>query len=82
MQDRVPLYPGRVTLTPVSGQTNTYDMVRADQPTQEGTPLNKNNLLKDATAALWGLGSDATPDDVLHAISTPISKEKINEICT
>lgn len=64
MQDRVSLYPGRVTLTPVAGQANTYDMVRADQPTQEGTPLNKASLLTDATAALYGLGTDAVPNDV------------------
>lgn len=68
MQDRVPLYPGRVTLTPVSGQANTYDMARADQPSQEGTPLNKGSLLKDSTAALFGLGADAVPDDALRAI--------------
>lgn len=71
MQDRVPLYPGRVKLTPVAGQENTYDMVRADQPTQAGTPLNKDSLLKDATAALFGLGTDAVPDDVLKKISPP-----------
>ena len=69
MQDRVPLYPGRVTLTPVSGQANTFDLVRADQPTQEGTPLNKANLLKDTTAALFGLGTDAVPDDALALLS-------------
>lgn len=69
MQDRVPLYPGRVTLTPVSGQANTYDLTRADQPTKEGTPLNKASLLKDATAALFGLGTDAVPDDALHLLS-------------
>lgn len=63
MQDRIPTYPGRVTLTPVAGQANTYDMVRADQPTQAGTPLNKATLLKDATAALFGLGPDIVPDD-------------------
>ena len=68
MQDRVPIYPGRVRLTPVSGQENTYDMVRADSPTQEGTPLNKATLLKDATAAMFGLGSEAVPDDVLAFI--------------
>lgn len=65
MQDRVPLYPGRVALTPVEGQANTYDMVRADQPTQAGTPLSKANLLKDTTAAQFGLGAEAVPDDVL-----------------
>lgn len=65
MQDRVPLYPGRVTMTPVEGQANTYDMVRADQPTQAGTSLSKANLLKDTTAAQFGLGAEAVPDDVL-----------------
>ena len=39
--DRLPTYPGRVKLTPVSGQTNVYDMVREDSPVTEGTPLNK-----------------------------------------
>ena len=70
MQDRVPLYPGRVKLTPVAGQENVYDMVRADQPTQEGTPLNKNSLLKDATAALFQLSGDtALPDKVFEILS-------------
>ncbi len=80
MQDRVPLYPGRVTLTPVSGQANTYDMARADQPSQEGTPLNKGSLLKDSTAALFGLGTDAVPDDALRAI--PDRMEPIGTIKT
>ena len=70
MQDRVSLHPGRVKLVPVAGQENTYDMVRADSPTQEGTPLNKDSLLKDATAALYGLGADAVPDDVLALLKT------------
>ena len=65
MQDRVSLYPGRVKLIPVPGQENTYDMVRADSPTQEGTPLNKDSLLKNETAALFLLGSSGTPDQVL-----------------
>lgn len=65
MQDRIPLYPGRVKMTPVAGQANTFDMVRADDPTQAGTPLNKATLLKDATAALYGMGTGAVPDDVL-----------------
>ena len=41
VEDRVPTYPGRITLTPVSGQENTYDMKRADLPVVEGTPINK-----------------------------------------
>ena len=57
MQNRIPTYPGRVTLTPVAGQTNTYDLVRADQPTQDGTPLNKATLLSDdAVTALTDAG--------------------------
>ena len=69
MQDRIPLYPGRVKMTPVAGQANTYDMVRADDPTQAGTPLNKATFLNDATAALYGLGTGAVPDDVLNKLS-------------
>lgn len=65
MKDRVPSFPGRVKLTPVSGQANTYDMVRADSPTQEGTPLNKDTLLKDTTATALGLTGDPTVDDAL-----------------
>ena len=72
MQDRVSLYPGRVKLIPVTGQENTYDMVRADEPTQEGTPLNADSLLKVATAALYGLGAAAVPDDVLALIKPMI----------
>lgn len=69
MKDRVPLYPGRVKLTPVSGQENTYDMVRADEPTQEGDPLSKATFLKDDTAALFGLDANAVPDDAFHLIA-------------
>lgn len=72
MQDRVPLYPGRVTLTPVAGQENTFDMARADQPTQEGTPLNKATLLKDATAAKFGKDPNAVPDEVLDILSAGV----------
>lgn len=41
MKDRVPTYAGRVTLTPVAGQTDTYTLAMADSPTEAGTPLNK-----------------------------------------
>ena len=73
MKDRVPLYPGRVKLTPVAGQANTYDMSRADSPQQEGTPINKATLLSDETAALiWPDAStrpaDPTVDDALAAL--------------
>lgn len=71
MQDRLPLYPGRVQMVPVPGQANTYDMVRADQPTQEGTPLNKSTLLSDETAQAMGLdpANDPTPDEALQRLN-------------
>lgn len=78
MQDREPTYPGRVTLTPVYGLANTYDMERADQPLQEGTPLNKANLLSDATAAaikalLASQTEDpATPNDALAILAQAV----------
>lgn len=66
MKDRIPVNPGRVLINPEDGSAPFYaTMTRADNPTQEGTPLNKDSLLKDATAALFGLGADAVPDDVL-----------------
>ena len=39
-------------------------MVRADEPTQEGTPLNKANLLQDSVAKMYGLSELAVPNDV------------------
>lgn len=69
VEDRVSTYPGRVKLTPVSGQTNIYDMVRADNPVQEGTPLNKAlldqkayTLTSDVTVYVSTTGSDADGD--------------------
>lgn len=78
MQDRISLYPGRVKMTPVAGQANTYDMERADDPTQEGTPLNKATFLKDATAALYGLGTGAVPDDVLSKLSKGVLVQTVS----
>ena len=78
MQDRVSLYPGRVKLEPVAGQANLYDLTRADQPTQEGTPLNKANLLSDATAAavkalLASQTEDpATPNEALNILTQAV----------
>lgn len=74
MKDRVPLYPGRVKLTPVAGQPYVYDLTRADQPTEAGTPLNKATLLTDETAALYGLDETATVNDALAAADERIRK--------
>ena len=69
MKDRVSLNPGRVLVTPENGGAAFYaTLTRADNPKQEGDPLGKNTLLKDATAALYGLDETAVPDDVLSMI--------------
>ena len=70
VKDRIPTYPGRVKLTPVAGQANTYDMVRADSPVEPGTPINKalldskaNVLTADITLYVNGsTGNDSTGD--------------------
>ena len=68
MQDRVPTYPNRVILNPVAGQENTYDIVRADEPQQEGTPLNKATLLDDTTAEKLGLTGEPTVNQGIAGI--------------
>lgn len=39
----------------------------------QGTDLNKANLLQDSTAALFNLGTGATPNDVLASIATSLA---------
>ena len=58
VKDRIPTYPGRVKMTPVAGQPDTYDMVRADVPIEPGTPINKalfdeiTGVISDAVQAI------------------------------
>ncbi len=47
MQDRISRYPGRIKLVPVDLDNGIYDVVRADEPTQVGTPLNTKNLFSE-----------------------------------
>ena len=42
--DRVPTHAGRIKLTPVSGQIDLFTMERADEPVEEGTPIDKATL--------------------------------------
>lgn len=79
--DRVSTYPGRVVLTPVSGQTNTYDMERADVPVEEGTPVDKKlfdnkayALTADATVYVATTGNDVTGDGTNTAPYATIQK--------
>lgn len=66
MTDRNVQYPNRYQLVKVEGTDNIYDMIPAPGTVEdEGTLINKATLLKDATAALFGLWTDAVPDDAL-----------------
>lgn len=70
MKDRISTHPGRVKMTPVSGEADTYDMQLADSPIEAGTPLNKATFLTDATASKLGFAStdDPTVDDAFNAV--------------
>lgn len=79
--DRVPTYPGRVIMTPVNGQANTYDMVRADAPIQPGTPVNKllldhktDRLTEGVTVYVSTNGNDSTGDGSSSAPFATIQK--------
>lgn len=67
--DRISTYKGRYELTPVPGQPNKFDITRADEPIQDGTPLTKKNVLQDDTAAMVGLDEDCTLDDFLKILA-------------
>lgn len=77
MNDRVANHPGRWKLTPVTGTTDTYDFERADDPTVEGTKLNKATFLPDAVAsaiaAATGGSNINLPADALNAIASALS---------
>ena len=47
---------------------------------QIGTALNKANLLSDETAALLGLGSDATPDEAFLALNATLTNNVEQQI--
>lgn len=70
MRDRIPTktLPNGAVRYGVYDETGNllrYEFIRAeDDPTEEGTPLNVSTLLKDSTAALFGLDQNAVPDDV------------------
>ncbi len=66
--DRVPTYPNRVKITKSDGTSEFVTWERADEPTVEGTPLNKAlfdsiatdaGLTKHATVYVSKAGSDA-----------------------
>ena len=86
MQDRVPVNPGRVLVSPEDGSAAYYaTLTRADNPTQEGTPLNKATFLSDKTAEILELDSDdPTVNEALAKIGVAIkviTTEEVRAIC-
>nr|DAP57743.1 MAG TPA: hypothetical protein [Caudoviricetes sp.] len=78
MKDRTPKFPGRVKLDPVAGQTNIYDMTRADEPDDTGTPFNTRTMLQDSTARFLRIPvSNPFVDDALRHMP-----DRINPIGT
>lgn len=59
MKNRDSAFPGRIKLTPVDEANGIYDLTRADEPRDEGTPLNKK-LLDFAVAACGVTAGTAT----------------------
>ena len=60
MKDRVPQNPGRMKITHADGTSEYVTLERADNPTQVGTPLNKNTLFDSTVNTRYGL-DDGTP---------------------
>lgn len=50
MNDRIPTQPNRVKITKSDGSSEYVTWERADEPTQEGTPLNKATFFTNANA--------------------------------
>lgn len=72
MNDRVPSpnQTGRVLISPEDGSAPFYATVKmADNPTNPGTPLNKQNLLQDMVAALYSENNQAVPNDIFSDLA-------------
>lgn len=79
MTDRVPTKPGRVKLTKEDGTVEYAVLERADEPTQEGTPINKATLLSDATAQRLNMDlKTATVDKAWWATANKIEQAKLS----
>lgn len=73
MRDRVSRYPGRVRLAPVAGQENVFDVTHADEPIEEGSLLNKANLLPDNVCGQLGIANTSELKDALAALRNLIT---------
>ena len=70
MIDRIPTKPGRIKLTDEQGNVKYYTMERADEPLEEGTPLNKATLLSDDTSKyVFGNFADHTVSEAISEVN-------------
>lgn len=82
MRDRVSQNPNRWEVEYPDGRKEFVKLRRADSPVDEGTLLNKANLLSDATATLLGLAGDPTVNDALARFGTFVSGGGLVEFIT
>ena len=66
MENRIPTKPNRIKLTDDSGNIKYYTMERADEPTVEGTPLNKATLFDSENESRYGC---VLPNDALKMLT-------------
>lgn len=77
MQDRIPTpgQEGRVLITPENGSAPFYAKVEmADNPTQDGDALNKENLLQDATCGVLSIPTSSVPNDAFLKLALGVGK--------
>ena len=61
-KDRVPQQPGRVKITPENGTAFFATLERADNPVEEGTPLNAGNF-NEMVAMIQSLALDTSVEE-------------------
>lgn len=69
MKDRLSTKPNRFKLTLEDGTSQYVTIERADEPTEEGTLLNRASLLSASVQSLLGLTDDGTPSDALAELA-------------
>lgn len=84
--DRVPTHPGRIRITPVAGEENTFDTERADDATVEGTPLNKATfdsvIHSRLTGRYYEMGATKTTLSTTGGTTNPIPTSWSNATAT
>lgn len=76
-KDRVPTYPGRIKLSPIAGQPDTFEMERADEPITEGTPINKATFDSITQSRLTGRYYELSVSNVESSLMTGIKTNPI-----